>query len=242
MKVDFCLPIYNEEQMLRENALRLLNYCRQANFGFDWQIVLVVNGSIDRSFAIAQELVSENPGEFAAIESAQPGRGRALKNYWLQSDADILAYMDLDLAVSLDDIPALVGPIIANECDLVVGSRLLVGSKIERSFVREFTSQSCHLLSRLILGHKFSDLQCGFKAIRRSSFLLIAPKVIDAGWFFDTELAVFAGLAGLRVRELPVDWSEERYDRRKSKVRVFRDATRFMRNFLKLRRRLDSGK
>jgi glycosyltransferase involved in cell wall biosynthesis len=241
MKVDFCLPIYNEEQMLQENALRLLRYCQGAGFVFEWQIVLIVNGSTDRSLAIAKELAASN-GKFLVIESEQPGRGRALKNYWLKSEAAVLAYMDVDLAVSLQDIPSLVKPIIDNEYDLVVGSRLLVGSKIERSLVRELTSQSCHLLSRLILGHKFSDLQCGFKAIRREAFLKIARKLSDPGWFFDTELGVFSRLAGLRIMELPVDWSEERYDNRKSKVRVFRDAIKFMRNFLKLRRRLTSEK
>lgn len=240
MKVDFCLPIYNEEQMLKENALRLLAYCRKADFGFDWRIVMIVNGSTDQSLAIAKSLADGHPAEFAVIESSQAGRGRALKNYWLASQADVLAYMDVDLAVSLEDLPGLVEPIVNDECDLVIGSRLLAGSKIERSLVRELTSQSCHLISRLMLGHKFSDLQCGFKAIRRSSFLAIAPKVLDNGWFFDTELAVFARLAGLRIRELPVDWSEERYDRRKSKVKVFRDAMKFMRNFIKLRRRLAS--
>lgn len=239
MKVDFCLPIYNEEQVLKENALRLLSYCRRAGFGFDWHIILIINGSVDRSLAIAKELEASD-GAFVVIESEQPGRGRALKSYWLKSDADVLSYMDMDLAVSLDDIPGLVGPIIEGRCDLVVGSRLLVGSKIERSLIRELTSQSCHLISRLILGHKFSDLQCGFKAIRRESFRAIAPKLLDPGWFFDTELGVFSQRADLRVVELPVDWSEERYDSRKSKVRVFRDTVRFLYNFLKLRQRLSA--
>lgn len=232
------MPIYNEEQMLKRNALMLLNYCEQASLPYDWQVVMVINGSSDESLNIAKSLKEEHQERFCVVNYEEPGRGRALKRYWLESNADILAYMDLDLAVSLSDIPELVNPIINNEYDLVVGSRLMAGSKIERSFVRELTSQSCHLISRLMLGHKFTDLQCGFKAISKKAFEKIAPQIIDPGWFFDTELAVFAQRADLRIKELPVDWSEERYDKRKSKVRIFRDTRRFMKNFIKFRRRL----
>jgi len=242
MKVDFCLPIYNEEQLLKDNVLRLLDYCNNSNFAFDWQIVMIVNGSTDKSHEIANDLASAHHNKLKVVENKQAGRGRALKSYWITSSADVLAYMDVDLAVSLNDIPGLVMPIVNNQFDVVIGSRLLVGSKIERSLIRELTSQSCHLLSRLILGHKYSDLQCGFKAIRRESFLKIAEKLVDTGWFFDTELGVFSKISGLRVKELAVDWSEERYDGRKSKVKVVRDSIKFLRNFLKLRRRLAGDK
>lgn len=238
MTVEFCLPAYNEEQILEKNALKLLDYCRGAAFPFAWQVAVVVNGSSDRSAAIARDLERLYPGEVVAVEYAEGGRGQALKRRWLESQADVLAYMDVDLAVSLDCLPGLVEPILSGVAEAVIGSRLLAASKIERSLIREASSQGYNLLSRLILGHRFSDLQCGFKAIRREAFLKIAPYLLDPGWFFDTELLVFARRAGFRVEELAVDWSEDRYDRRQSKVRLVRDTVRFLRSSLKLRRRL----
>ncbi|MEI7498024.1 MAG: glycosyltransferase [Candidatus Falkowbacteria bacterium] len=236
--IAFCLPVYNEEKILKENTLLLLHYCNQANFTFDWLIVILVNGSNDNSWEIAKDL-SINHKKIIAINYKFGGRGNALKSYWQIATADIVTYMDIDLAVDLDDIQSLINPIIKNEYDLVVGSRLLANSKIKRSLLREITSQSCHLFSRLMLGHHFSDLQCGFKAIKTSSFRKISHYIIDKKWFFDTELAVYAQIHKLNVKEIAVNWSENRYDnRRNSKINIFRDSIKFISNYIKFKRRL----
>jgi glycosyltransferase involved in cell wall biosynthesis len=199
---------------------------------------MVVNGSSDGSRKIGDELSAREPQSIKVVEFPEPGRGRALKRYWQQSSADIVAYMDADLAVALDDIPLLVGPIISGEADLVFGSRLLKNSKTERSFIRELTSRSYILLSRLILGHKFSDVQCGFKAVRRPAFAKVAPYITGDFWFFDTELIMLAKLFGYRLKEIPVDWRENRFGKRATKVKLIGDSITFFRNLWPLRRRL----
>jgi glycosyltransferase involved in cell wall biosynthesis len=238
MSVEFCLPVYNEEKILEKNILTLLNYCLTQPFSFDWKIVIVINGSSDNSLAISQKLKTEHIDRIDFINIPEPGRGQALKKYWLQSQADVLVYMDIDLAVSLDSVMPLVQPIINNQADLVIGSRLMPDSKISRSFIRELSSQSYNFLSRVILGHNFSDMQCGFKAIRADVFKKIAPHINDAKWFFDTELIIFTKKLGFRVKEVPVDWSENRYDMRKSKVHMFRDSFKFFCDLIKLKIRL----
>ena len=70
---------------------------------------------------------------------------------------------------------------------------------------REFISRSYNFILRTVLGVRFSDAQCGFKAVRRDAAQQLLPLVEDTGWFFDTELLVLAERTGLRIHEVPVD-------------------------------------
>ena len=238
MKVEICLPIYNEEKILEKNVNTLINYCLEKNFGFDWKIVIVINGSKDGSLKISQSLKEKFPALIDYVNFEDPGRGQALKKYWGKSEADIVTYMDIDLAVSLNHLDDLIWQIIEDQTDLTIGSRLLPESKIKRSFIRELSSQTYNFLSRVILGHNFSDMQCGFKAIRKKSLEKIIEHLQEQKWFFDTELILFAKQNGLRIKELPVDWSENRYDERKSKVNLLKDSLKFFYNLIRLKGRL----
>lgn len=236
--VDFCLPMKNEAPILANTLDRLLVYCGRAGFDFKWRIIGVVNGSDDASPEILADFHRRFPDKVDFIEVPEPGRGRALKTYWSSSAADILCYMDCDLAVSLDNLPALIMPLAENKADLAIGSRLSAGAAIKRSFFREMVSQSYNKLSQILLGTKIVDLQCGFKAVRREAFQAVQPYLVDDFWFFDTELTVLAERLGFRVREVPVDWQENRYQRRASTVKIFRDSLAFIRNLLSFWKRL----
>jgi glycosyltransferase involved in cell wall biosynthesis len=237
MKIEFCLPVYNESLILQKNLDALLNYCEKQNFSFDWQVIIIVNGSSTEFENLAFQIAQKQPSQVKTIIYKEKGRGQAVKKYWLSSLADILVYMDVDLAVSLDNIPNLINPIIQNTHDLTIGSRMMPGSKRDRSLAREASSQIYVLLSRLILKHDYSDLQCGFKGIRRSFFEKIAPKIKDNFWFFDTELIYFTKESQGRILEIPVNWSENRFGFRKSKVNVFRDSLLFIQKLIELRLR-----
>jgi|WetSurMetagenome_2_1015567.scaffolds.fasta_scaffold04666_5 glycosyltransferase involved in cell wall biosynthesis len=238
MLIEFCLPIFNEEKILEENALRLLDFCQNKNFSFAWKIVFVVNGSTDGSLAICRKLAAISPENLKIFIEKEKGKGLAIRKYWSASNADILVFMDADLATSLENIPDLLKPLLSGESDLAVGSRLLAKSKIERPLNREIVSQTYNLLSRIILGHKFSDMQCGFKAIKKDSFMKIAPLLESNKWFFDTELIVMSKFMGLRIKEIPVIWEEHRYEKSKSKVNVLKDGLIFLADLFVLRRRI----
>jgi glycosyltransferase involved in cell wall biosynthesis len=238
MLIDFCLPTYNEEKILKNNVLKLLNYCRAQNFNFHWRIIVVVNGSPDDSFALAKKLSYAHPKEIIAFNIISPGRGNALKKIWLESAADILVYMDIDLSASLKNIADLLKPLIENKTDLTIGSRMMAGAKIKRSFFRELNSRGYIFISKIILGHKFSDLQCGFKAVKRETFIKIAPYLKDDKWFFDTELIILANLFYYKIKEIPIEWEERRHNQGKSKVKIIRDALKFIADLVKLKFRL----
>jgi len=238
LRVEFCLPVRNEEKILAANVRRLFDFLQAQELVTNWQIVIIINGSQDQSAAIAQNLVNQDRIRFRLHEIERGGKGLALKQYFSISRADVLVFMDIDLAVSLDNLPALLAPVLEQNADLVIGSRLLPDSRTSRSFWRSFVSNVYNLFSRIILGHDLSDLQCGFKALTRELFNRVQPLLKDDHWFFDTELVVFSSHFGYRLKEIPVNWREDRYDQRKSKIRVIIDVWSFLKNLFFLRRRL----
>lgn len=235
MKIDFCLPVRNEEKILADNVKRLRNFLIAQHYLFDWQVVIIVNGSEDASAKIARELEGDH---VSSKTISTEGKGVALKTGFQESTADILVFMDVDLAVSLDNIQSLIDGIIDENYDLVIGSRLLPQSHTSRSGLRDLNSRLYNLLSRIVLQHNLSDLQCGFKAIKKNIFNEAKPFLRDNQWFFDTELVMVTQYLGYKVKEIPVDWQENRYDERKSKVKVLRDAWPFIINLFRLRKRL----
>jgi len=233
MATHICLPIYNEEKIMAASIKRLLDYLATSPIT-DWQIVLLINGSNDSSEMIGQQLVNDYPGKIKLEVIPQGGKGRAIINYFQKAPADILVYMDIDLAVSLADLPALIDAIKQENYDLSFGSRLKPGAKTDRQFIREMSSRAYNLFSRLLLHHHFYDLQCGFKAMKGTVAKAIMPQIDNQEWFFDTELIVLAHRAGYRLKEIPVDWQEERYEQRESKIRMFRDAWIFIKKLVGL--------
>lgn len=238
MLVDFCLPVKNEEKILADNVLKLEEFLSGRAWPFAWRLVLVVNGSADRSAAIASELAAGQPGRIKVLVLEAAGKGRAVKAGWSQSEADILVMEDIDLAVAPESTVDLLAPILRGESDLVIGSRLLAASQTDRSWWRSLSSRAYNLLSRQLLQHDFLDLQCGFKAVRAEVFKDLADKIRDDHWFFDTELVVWAKRLGYRVKEVPVNWRENRYAKRASRLNIWVSAGRFIINLLILRERL----
>ncbi len=237
MLIEFTFPCYNEEQLLQKNCLKFLQYLKDQNYHFDWRIILIINGSSDSSEKIALDLEQKNP-EIRAFIIKEKGRGNAIKTYFDQSQADFLIYMDIDMAVSIENTNDLINPFLTENYDVVIGSRLLKISKTERSFIRELSSRTYISLSKIIIKHKFSDLQCGFKGIKKEDWTKISPHIEDRGWFFDTELLLWGQLLGLKIKEIPVNWSENRYEKRKSKVKLVRDSLVFIKKLIQLRKRI----
>ncbi len=205
--VDIVVPVRNEERDLAPSVRRLVAYLRES-FPFRARITIADNGSTDATWVIADRLARELP-EVRAVHMDLPGRGRALRAIWSQSEAEVLAYMDVDLSTDLNALLPLVAPLLSGHSDLAIGTRLARGSRVIRGPKRELISRGYNLLLRTLMGARFSDAQCGFKAIRRDQARALLPLTSDTGWFFDTELLVLAERAGLRIHEVPVDWIDD---------------------------------
>lgn len=242
MKILFCFPVHNEAEILEDSIVNFLEFMKTYKTEHDWRVLVAINNSSDTTLFIAESLMTKYPEVMNISNTSQPGKGNAIKTCFQKADDDILVYMDIDLAVSLDDIPELINTISASNYDLAFGSRLLPQSNTKRSRIRSLSSKTYNLLSRIILHHDFSDLQCGFKAIKKEAFRKIESFILDDEWFFDTELIFFAKHYDLKIKELPVTWEENRYDQRKSKVSVFKVGIMFIKKLFRLRRRLKTEK
>ncbi|MGY0005375.1 glycosyltransferase [Micromonospora sp. I033] len=205
--LDVVVPVHNEEVDLGP-CVRRLHAHLTAHFPYPFRITVADNASVDGTLAVAEALAAELP-EVGVLHLDAKGRGRALRAAWSASPAPVLAYMDVDLSTDLAALLPLVAPLISGHSDLAIGTRLARTSRVVRGAKREVISRGYNLLLRGTLAARFSDAQCGFKAIRADVAAGLLPLVQDTGWFFDTELLVLAQRAGLRIHEVPVDWVDD---------------------------------
>jgi glycosyltransferase involved in cell wall biosynthesis len=206
-EVDVVVPVFDEQAALSRSIRRLHRYLTDS-FPFSWRIVIADNASSDATLSIAHQLAWELPG-VAVVHLGERGRGRALRAAWSASAAEVVCYMDVDLSTDLRALLPLVAPLLSGHSDVAIGSRLAPGARVRRSARRELISRAYNRLLRGTLRARFSDAQCGFKAIRVDAARGLLPAVRDEGWFFDTELLVLAQRRGLRIHEVPVDWVDD---------------------------------
>ena len=233
--ISVTLPVLNEEARLARSLPRLHGFLSDER-RFSFEIVIANNGSTDGTQAIAEGL-SRQYRNVRALQIPQKGRGGAVKAAWLESEAEVLTYMDVDLATDLEAFPALVEAVASGRADIAIGSRLMAGSKRNRGWRRELISRAYVRLAKLLCGLRCSDAQCGFKAISRSAAQALLPQVEDNGWFFDTELLIRAQWGGWRIAEVPVKWTEDR----DSRVKILRTAWEDVRGLMRLRREFSRG-
>ncbi len=206
-EVNITIPVYNEEKAI-VNCIEVLRDFLQRNVHFQWTITIADNASTDTTLDVAKELAQKYPDvTYSHIDLK--GRGRALRKVWLESRADIVSYMDVDLSTGLAAFPPLIESISGGEYDIAIGSRLMRGSYVKRSIKREFTSRSYNLMIKSMFFSKFHDAQCGFKAVSRKAVQEIVPLIQNQKWFFDTELLIIGEKKRYRIKEIPVVWTED---------------------------------
>jgi glycosyltransferase involved in cell wall biosynthesis len=229
--VEIVVPVHNEQQVLEASIERLHRYL-VASFPFAFRIVIADNASADGTWLLAKRLAERHP-DVRAVHLAEAGRGRALRQIWAASDADVVAYMDVDLSTGLEALLPLVAPLLSGHSDLAIGTRLANGAAVVRGPKRELVSRCYNLLLRTTMRARFTDAQCGFKAGRTEVVQALLPVVEDQAWFFDTELLLAAQRGGLRIHEVPVDWVEDT----DSRVDVLRTALDDLRGMARVARR-----
>jgi glycosyltransferase involved in cell wall biosynthesis len=228
VQVDVVVPVHNEQEGLERSVRRLHRYL-ESEFPFTWRIVIADNASTDATPAIARALAAALDG-VSVLRLERKGRGRALRGAWSASDARVVCYMDVDLSTDLRGLLPLVAPLLSGHSDLAIGSRLAGGARVVRGPRRELISRAYNVLLHTALRARFSDAQCGFKAVRRDAVGALLEDVRDDGWFFDTELLVLAQRRGLRIHEVPVDWIEDP----DSRVQIVRTALDDLRGVARL--------
>ena len=230
LDVEIVVPVYNEAEHLEARIGELRRFLDDS-FPFRSLVTVVDNGSTDATFAVASRLAAQVPG-VAALHLNRKGRGHALRSAWSTSTAPVVAYMDVDLSTSLTALLPLVSPLLSGHRDVAIGTRLAKGARVVRGPKRELISRAYNRLVRVALRGRFSDAQCGFKALRREAAVELLPLIEDDAWFFDTELLITAQRLGMRISETPVDWVDDP----DSRVRVVRTAVDDLRGIWRLAR------
>lgn len=231
--IDIVVPVLNEEKILQKSITMLDEYMAKY-LPYRYQITIADNGSQDKTLEVAKNL-AEKYQSVQVVSLAERGRGRALKQVWQNSPADILTYMDVDLSTSLNDFLPMIQPLVAGEAGVAIGSRLTKGSKTTRGVKREFISRCYNNIIKWTSGTKFSDAQCGFKAIRRDVAAKFLPKIKDNEWFFDTELLIKTERAGVPIHEQPVTWIEDT----DSRVKIVKTAVDDLKGLYRVNKELD---
>ncbi len=207
--VDIVIPVLNEEAALPV-CLEKLYVFIERHPERNWRVVIADNGSTDRTTEIASELAAQY-NNLSVSRLDQRGRGRALKQAWSDSDADVCMYMDVDLSTDLQALSPLISAIADEGYEVAIGSRLTRGSEVvDRTLKREITSRGYNILIHLLFPFPgFKDAQCGFKAVSRRAADNLIPLIKDNALFFDTELLLLAGKSGYGIKEIPVHWEDD---------------------------------
>ena len=229
--VEVTIPVLNEEKALPSAVTQLHAFLRDHLPAYQCRITIADNGSTDGTLAVAESLARTYPGQVGYFHLDQRGRGRALRHSWLESSCDVVSYMDVDLSTGLEAFPLMVQAIAEEGYHVVTGNRLMPGAQTVRSFKREVISRAYNLLIKAMFQTRFTDAQCGFKALSRTAAQMLVPVVVNNQWFFDSELLIIAEKRGFRTKEIPVRWTEDP----DSRVKVVKTALEDLRGLARLR-------
>jgi len=200
------LPMHNEEKRVERCVEEVEKACRRITDNYE--IIIAEDGSKDSTYEVAKRIAKKNPRILLLHSAKRLGRGRALSLALRKAKGEVSVYMDADLSSNITHLGELVSRI-RKGAVIATGSRMLPTSSTKRSIVRGVASKAFNFLVRALLGSKLYDHQCGFKAFNTKKVKELLNEVEDRHWFWDTELLVRAQRKGLRVDEIPIEWSEK---------------------------------
>ncbi len=224
------IPAYNEGARLGATLDRVLSYV--AEHGWDTEVIVVNDGSRDNTAELVLTRAKANPALRFIENPGNHGKGYSVRNGMLNANGEILLFTDADLSAPVEQASKLFEAV-ESGADVAVGSRWLQPELQEhrQSVLRQFYGRSFNLVLRLLLGLKFKDTQCGFKAFRRNAAkTLFSLQTID-GWGFDAELLYIADRQGMKIKEVPVVWS----DAAGTRIRPLRDGMKMIAEVLRIR-------
>src|ERR1700678_4157330 len=205
MTYSIVIPAYNESQRLGATLDKVLAYVRAQRW--DAEVIVVNDGSRDNTAEIVRAFAAKDPMVRLVENPGNRGKGYSVRNGILSSRGDIVVFSDADLSSPIEEMPKLLEALAAG-ADIAIGSRWLRAElqTQRQSLHRQVFGRIFNLLLRIILGLRFKDTQCGFKAFTRRAAQTILPLQHIERWGFDPEILFLARKFGFRVEEVAVLW------------------------------------
>jgi dolichyl-phosphate beta-glucosyltransferase len=205
MTYSIVIPAYNEGKRLAPTLDKVLGYVHQQ--GWDAEVIVVNDGSRDNTAQIVRTFAEKDPLVRLVENPGNRGKGYSVRHGMLKARGEVIIFSDADLSSPVEEIPKLLQAI-ESGADIAIGSRWLRAElqTKRQSLHRQFFGRIFNGLNRMILGLRFKDTQCGFKAFTRRSAQTILPLQQIERWGFDPEILFLAGKFGFRVDEVPVRW------------------------------------
>jgi len=231
LNIEITIPVLNEEKRLEKGVTNIIKFLEKSIIR-RYKIVVADNGSVDGTEDAAR-MLEKKYHRVRFIKVGKKGVGLALKKSWNNSNADIVGYIDVDLATGISHLIDAYNVMLRNDVDVVNGSRILPGSQvINRSILREITSRGFNCVLRTVLNAKFTDGMCGFKFIKRAAYNRLSTVGLDNdGWFFCSEMLIKAEWFGLNIYEIPIRWKDDG----NSRVNISELIYKYSKGIMKLR-------
>lgn len=198
------IPAYNEERRIVSTLQKMMDYLSAKDFA--WEIILVDDGSIDRTSEVARGMIKDE--RLTVIKNpVNQGKGYSVKKGVLASNGEVILFSDADLSTDIEELDKML-LWINNGYDIVIGSRALPESiiAVHQPWYRQTMGKIFNLLVRTFILKGFKDTQCGFKCFKRKAAMKVFNLQKFTGFAFDVEILFAAKRLGLKIKELPVKW------------------------------------
>ncbi len=200
-QLSLVMPAYNEGRTIEELIYRVDNVVRE--MGLKYELIIVDDGSIDNTRMKVNNYARNNGHVKVVGYNNNIGKGFALKTGFSHAIGEMVVFMDSDADINPTQIAHYVEAL--KGADVVVASKWHPQSSVDTPLLRRVLSHGFNVLVKLLVGLRLSDTQTGLKAIRRSVFLSVFPRLTVKRYAFDVEMLTLANLLGLKVVELPIN-------------------------------------
>jgi dolichyl-phosphate beta-glucosyltransferase len=210
--VSIVIPAYNESARIGKALDEILRVVRER--AWRAEVVVVNDGSTDRTAAIVAEFAQLNPEVRLLNNPENRGKGFSVRHGVLNAVGEIVMFTDADLSAPMEEAERLFDAL-HQGADIAIGSRWLERKRQthKQPLYRQFFGRCFNAITRLIMGLPFADTQCGFKAFRRPVAQTIFQLQRIERWGFDPELLFIALKRGYKIQEVPVTWGHDERSR-----------------------------
>lgn len=222
------LPAHNEQDRLPDSLTRILGFL--AAQSLEAEIIVVENGSTDRTAEVAETFARKHPA-LRVLRESRRGKGLAVRRGILAATGDYRFICDVDLSMPIEEVTRFLPPALP-DTPVAIASREAPGAvRYDEPAHRHWVGRGFNLLVRLLAVPGLHDTQCGFKCFRADAAEELFRLQVLNGWTFDVEVLFLANRRGYRVVEIPIPW----YYVPGSRVRLLRDSVAMLTDLLRIR-------